>query len=201
MFPLGTVLLPHMVLPLHVFESRYRALMRRVVDGDGEFGVTLITRGHEVGGGDQRSDVGTVARVLQTEELEDGRWVVLAVGDRRFDVDRWLADDPYPRAEVTVRPERHDDGEVMARHERLVPRIRQVLELQRRVGDPGVPPDVDLDPSPGVACWQTPIVSPVTAHDRHRLLVTDDCTRRLQLLDELLGELEEALRFRLAGDA
>ena len=63
MFPLGSVLLPSMVLPLHVFEPRYRALVRDVLDGDGEFGVCLISRGHEVGGDDVRTDVGTVARV------------------------------------------------------------------------------------------------------------------------------------------
>jgi uncharacterized protein len=200
MFPLGTVLLPHMVLPLHVFEPRYRTLMADVTGGDGEFGVTLITRGHEVGGGDQRSDLGTVARVLQTELLEDGRWVVLAVGDRRITVDRWLEDAPYPRAVVTDRPDRHDDGDVVDLHEGLVPRVRRVLELQQRLGEPGVGPDVELDPSPAMACWQTPIVTPLTPHDRQRLLAVDDCAQRLELLDELLSDLEQVLRFRLADD-
>lgn len=200
MFPLGTVLLPHMVLPLHVFEPRYRELMRHVVAGDGEFGVTLITRGHEVGGGDQRSDLGTVARILQSEELDDGRWAVLAVGDRRVDVETWLEDAPYPRALVTERLERHDDERVLALHERLVPRVREVLRLQQRLGDPGVPPDVDLAPDPAAACWQSPVVSPLTPHDRQALLATDDCVERLELLGELLEGLEEVLGFRLAGE-
>ena len=88
MFPLGTVLLPHMLLPLHIFEPRYRALIHDVLDGDREFGVTLIERGHEVGGGDRRADVGTVAHVEEAEELDDGRWVVLAAGTRRIRVER-----------------------------------------------------------------------------------------------------------------
>src|SRR6478672_4324189 len=73
MFPLGTVLLPFAHLPLHIFEPRYRALVKDCLAGDGEFGVVLIERGHEVGGGDVRFGVGTVARIVQTAELPDGR--------------------------------------------------------------------------------------------------------------------------------
>ncbi|HEX5095168.1 MAG TPA: LON peptidase substrate-binding domain-containing protein, partial [Acidimicrobiia bacterium] len=57
MFPLGTVLFPHALLPLQVFEPRYRVMMRNLLDGEREFGVVLIERGSEVGGGDVRFDV------------------------------------------------------------------------------------------------------------------------------------------------
>ena len=102
MFPLGTVLFPYALLPLHVFEPRYRLMMRHVLEGDHEFGVVLIERGNEVGGGDTRFDVATVARVVQAAELPDGRYVLATVGMRRVGVRRWLADDPYPRAEVVA---------------------------------------------------------------------------------------------------
>src|SRR3546814_2588594 len=105
MFPLGSVLFPSLVLPLHVFEPRYRALVRDVLDGDGEFGVCLIERGAEVGGGDVRTDIGTVARVHEARELPDGRWALVAVGERRIVVERWLPDDPYPRADVRDLPD------------------------------------------------------------------------------------------------
>ena len=88
MFPLGSVLVPGMVLPLHVFEARYRALVRDCVAGDGEFGVVLIERGSEVGGGDVRTDVGTVARIVQADEMPDGRFALGAVGVRRVRVQR-----------------------------------------------------------------------------------------------------------------
>ena len=80
MFPLSTVLFPHAELPLHVFEPRYRALMADCLAGDGTFGVVLIARGSEVGGGDERVDVGTVARIDQVTELDDGRMLVTARG-------------------------------------------------------------------------------------------------------------------------
>src|SRR5260370_38243553 len=66
MFPLGTVLLPFAHLPLHIFEPRYRALVKDCTPGDGEFGVVLIERGHEVGGGDVRFEGGPVAHIVQT---------------------------------------------------------------------------------------------------------------------------------------
>src|SRR5690348_7136328 len=103
MFPLGNALLPGGVLPLHVFEPRYRVMVREVMQGDGEFGVVLISRGHEVGGGDTREDVGCRARIARVEELADGRLALVAVGLEPIEVVEWLADDPYPRAIVRGR--------------------------------------------------------------------------------------------------
>ncbi len=105
MFPLGTVLVPHAALPLHVFEARYRVLVFDCLRADREFGVVLIERGSEVGGADQRFDVATVARIVEAHELPDGRWYLLTVGTRRIDVVRWLPDDPYPVALVDDRPD------------------------------------------------------------------------------------------------
>src|SRR6185436_15638427 len=106
MFPLGTVLLPGMVLPLHVFEPRYQQLVRDCLDAPPhEFGVVLIDRGSEVGGGDTRSDVGVIARMLQVAPLEGNRFALVTVGTRRVRVVEWLADDPYPRADIEEWPD------------------------------------------------------------------------------------------------
>src|SRR5881398_3455022 len=83
MFPLGTVLFPHALLPLRVFEPRYCVMTERVLKAEREFGVVLIERGSEVGGGDTRFDVATVARVVQAADQPDGRYVVATVGMRR----------------------------------------------------------------------------------------------------------------------
>src|SRR5947207_15568149 len=105
MFPLGAVLFPHLVLPLHVFEPRYRQLTLDCLAGDREFGVVLIERGHEVGGGDERFAQGTVAHILEAAEFEDGRWALVTVGTRRIRVREWLPDDPYPQALVQDAPD------------------------------------------------------------------------------------------------
>ena len=201
MFPLGTVLLPHMALPLHVFEPRYRALVSDVLAEDGRFGVTLIRRGSEVGGGDERFTVGTTARIAHAEQLEDDRWLLIALGEQRVRIDRWLDDSPYPTASVEPLPDRHDGIRVGELHERLLPRIRRVLELQQRIeGNGSLPSDTDLLDDPEITCWQDPAVSPVTPLDRQRLLETDDCAARLELLDDLLVGTEEVLTFRLLDE-
>ncbi len=108
MFPLGTALLPGSVLPLHVFEPRYRQMVHDILADDSdiaEFGVVMIERGREVGGGDARNDVGTVARVLDIRALPDGRYALVAVGADRLRVNAWLPDDPYPLADVDLWPD------------------------------------------------------------------------------------------------
>jgi uncharacterized protein len=77
MFPLGTPLLPGAVLPLHVFESRYRQMVRDILADDvdpPEFGVVMIERGSEVGGGDERATIGTIARIVDIQVAPDGRY-------------------------------------------------------------------------------------------------------------------------------
>jgi uncharacterized protein len=201
MFPLGTVLFPHMVLPLHVFEPRYRALAHDVLQGDREFGVVLISRGHEVGGGEQRTDVGTVARVLQAEELEDGRWLLICVGTSRFRVDRWLEDAPYPLAMVEDLPERHDELDPAALRDELAPRLRRVLAMRSELGEDGVDATFELALDPAVACWQAAVIAPLNPLDAQRVLAAAGCEERLTLMSELLTGLEEAYTFRLTdGD-
>ena len=149
MFPLGTVLFPTMVMPLHVFEPRYRILARRCVDGDGELGVVLIERGSEVGGGDIRCMVGTRARLLQAVELDDGRWILGLVGVERIRVHQWLPDDPFPRAEVDPFPGEPAGPRAADQRDDLERTLRRVLALKAELGE-GAPATVDLvlDPDP-----------------------------------------------------
>jgi uncharacterized protein len=203
MFPLGTVLFPHMVLPLHVFEPRYRALMHDVLDGDREFGVALISRGQEVGGGDLRTDVGTVARIVQAEELDDGRWLTIAVGTRRVRIDRWLPDDPYPLAMVEDLEEPSGasaadrwDGLLTA----ATARLRRVLAMQAELGEETLPATFELAEDPEVAAWQLAVVAPLNPLDAQRILAADGHRERLALLADALEGLEAAYDFRLGGD-
>jgi Lon protease-like protein len=129
MFPLSTVLFPRADLPLHVFEDRYRTMVADCLGGDREFGVVLITRGSEVGGGDQRVDVGTVARIEQVVDVGEGRMLVTARGLGRVRVRHWLPDDPYPRAEVDDLPVEPDGDLTLgsAEAEVAVRRLRSLL--------------------------------------------------------------------------
>jgi Lon protease-like protein len=84
LFPLNTVLFPSMVLPLHIFEERYKLMINTCLAQDKPFGVVLIYSGTEAGGPAVPHSVGTVARIAHWEWLPDGRINILTAGDRRF---------------------------------------------------------------------------------------------------------------------
>lgn len=198
MFPLGTPLMPGGLLPLHVFELRYRMMMDDVLHTDSkEFGVVLIERGHEVGGGDTRSRVGTLARVVRDEELDDGRRGVLAVGVRRLRVATWLPDDPYPMAEVTdwpVDPVVGDENEIIRR---LVDAVDRLIGLFRRIDDriPGVEPKSNEETVTEYV-YRVASVVPIGPADRQRVLEAVDATSGATCLTEALDDLEASVRFR-----
>lgn len=200
MFPLGSVLFPSLVLPLHIFEPRYRALIRDVLDGDREFGVCLIERGAEVGGEDVRTTIGTVAQVHEAEELPDGRWAVVAVGVRRIRVERWLPDDPYPRAEVVDLPDpAPSDSEVDVLPE-VVARLRTALARAAELGDTAVPATVELSTDAALASHQASALAPIATIDQHALLSAETVGLRLARLHDLLGDAIEVLDLRLAAE-
>ena len=196
MFPLGGVLFPYAVVPLHVFEERYRVMVRACLAGERRFGVVLIERGPEVGGGDVRTNVGTMAEIVDAVEGDDGRWAIVAVGTgQRLRVQRWLADDPYPRADVEPlndnAPWTEAADDAYAHAERAV---RRSLDLRQ------VPQDrVELDTEPAKAQWQLAHLSPLGPFDRQRVLAHDDPAGRLHLLASLVEEANEMLAHRPGG--
>jgi Lon protease-like protein len=198
MFPLGTVLLPGAVLPLHVFEPRYRALVTDCLAGEPEFGVVLIERGREVGGGDVRRDVGTVARIVEVGALPDGRSALVTVGTRRIVVREWLPDDPYPLAEVDDWPE-PDDGVDEGALEGTLAQLRRVLALQTELGDPSPRVGTEVSDDPVIATYHVAALAPLGPDDQYRLLATPGPAARLALLATLLAEAEERLRFRMSS--
>lgn len=181
MFPLGTVALPGVALPLQVFEPRYRALVMTCLTEDRLFGSVLIDRGSEVGGGDRRVNVGTLIRIIQSEELPDGRWAVVGVGVERLRVVEWLPDDPFPRciAEAWV------DDEPTSQSSVLVGQcLEATLGLMLRLGvdeaDLSSPPELDHDPS--IASFQLAALSPLGPLDRLQALKAVDPDSRLRFL-------------------
>lgn len=200
MFPLGTVLLPFAHLPLHIFEPRYRSLVKDILASDGEFGVVLIERGQEVGGGDVRFEVGTVAKVVQTAELPDGRWLVDAVGTERFRITEWLPDDPYPLAMIEALDDEPSGTETEAEERRKVVErlLRQVLAIQVELGFPAPSAVRTLDEDPAVAAFEAALLSPIGPMDTQKVLEAPSLADRLALLETLLTEAREFLSNRIA---
>lgn len=198
MFPLGSVLLPSMVLPLHVFEPRYRAMVKDCLAGEREFGVTLIERGSEVGGGDIRAMAGTMAEIARAEEMPDGRWGLVAVGVRRIRVVEWLPDDPYPQAVVEDWPDVPSaDPDLAEEYAVRVAQLRTVLAVAVELGMEASPM-VELADDPVLGSHQIAILAPFGPLDRQRLLTAPGPDARLALLGELLEDQELMLRARIA---
>jgi len=110
LFPLEAVLFPGALMPLHIFEPRYRLLIRRCIERQRPFGIVLIRRGNEVGGGAEPYDVGTEAKIVAESPLPDGRSYIVTRGERRFAVERLIADaEPYLLGQVRYLDEA--DGE------------------------------------------------------------------------------------------
>ncbi|HET6826633.1 MAG TPA: LON peptidase substrate-binding domain-containing protein, partial [Amnibacterium sp.] len=191
MFPLGSVLFPHMPLPLRVFEPRYLAMLADILkDEPSEFGVVLIERGQEVGGGDVRVATGTLARVSDLDTADEAV-LMIAQGAARFEVREWLDDDPYPKALVQELPEPEWDPAlqpVLADAEALV---RRVL---KRLADEELSPwpaDVGLDEDPAAAAWQLAAIAPLNALDQVELLRSDSYERLLTRLVDLVTAVDE----------
>ena len=190
MFPLGTVLLPGAPLQLQVFEPRYQALLADCLAGDASFGVVLIERGQEVGGGDQRSDVGTVAQIIGVGDLGKGRSSLLAAGTRRIRVTRWLPDSPYPKADVHPWPDdpARDTAELSDRYARCTAELRHLLALANELGLPTAHATFDVPEEPGPGSYLLAALTPLGPFDHQHLLCAPDPLQRLELLGRLIDE-------------
>ncbi|WP_446216043.1 LON peptidase substrate-binding domain-containing protein [Micromonospora sp. IBHARD004] len=201
-FPLGTVLFPGLVLPLHIFEERYRELVRHLVGlpegAPREFGVVAIRAGWEVtptpGGGDVTlHEVGCTAELRQVTELADGGFDIVTVGRRRFriaDVDDRSA--PYLTAAVEWLPEPTGTDEVAdLLAARVISVFRQYLGLIRP--DPQEISE-QLPEDPTVLSHLVAATAALTVADRQRLLDIDDTAGRLRAELRLLNREAALLR-------
>jgi uncharacterized protein len=178
LFPLGTVLFPHGVLPLRIFETRYVDMVRRVMREQSGFGVVLIRRGAEVGALDEIASVGTFARIVDFDQLPDGLLKIVARGERRFRV---------------LRRERQQDGLHLADVEWLEDadsRLGEGEHAELRAMLAQVLDDLGEDYPVGAsrmedALWvsgQLGQLLPAPVAFRQNLLEVDDAKQRLDLL-------------------
>ena len=187
MFPLSTVLFPCTRIPLHVFEPRYQALVGACLSVDPHLGVVLIARGSEVGGGDERFDVGTVARLVTAQPLPGGRWYVEVEGVDRMRIRAWHDDRPYPAATVEdwPAPAAPTRAELLAEAESEVRRVWALLSELGQATPIGW--DRAPDDDPRTAVWQLCAAAPLGALDRQRLLAAPGPDERVATLLDLVG--------------
>jgi Lon protease-like protein len=194
MFPLGTVLMPAMPLSLRIFEERYLKLLGDLIGEENpEFGVVLIERGPEVGGGEKRMPIGTLASVLDIGTL-DQFYGLEAVGTQRFRVNAWLPDNPYPMADIDILPDLIWDDSLKPSRVHLETKVRNLLAFASEFGDLQFGPDTELSDDPMSACWQLAGVLPVGEMDRLDLLGSQSADELISRTYEIVTTLEEALK-------
>jgi uncharacterized protein len=180
MFPLGTVLLPAMPLSLRIFEERYLKLLGDLMLSDEpEFGVVLIERGQEVGGGDKRFQIGTIASVAEIGTTDEF-YGLESIGSQRFIVNSWLPDDPYPLADIDLLPDLVWDDNLMPLRVHVEAKVRKLLSFASEFGDLQYGSDTIFSDDPMEACWQLAGILPIGQLDHVDLL-------KSQSAEELLG--------------
>ena len=184
-FPLNTVVFPRMPLPLHIFEERYRQMVRDLRDSDGRFCVALIREGVEVGGEATPHNVGCVVELAHTRQLPDGRFYLVALGVERVRItslDR--ASKPYLLGTVESWPEEqaHVAAPLLDRASHLFTeyaRFRMALSGET-LDDVTLPEEADL------LSYVLATAIEVGAGERQRLLETPDTATRLEAEVDLL---------------
>jgi Lon protease-like protein len=194
MFPLSTVLMPSMPLSLRIFEERYLKLLGDLIGQENpEFGVVLVARGSEVGGGDNRLNIGTLAAVTDIGTLDEF-YGLESFGSQRFRVNAWLPDDPYPMADIDLLPDLIWDDSLMPARVHLETKVRNLLALASEFGDLQYTADTELSDDPMDACWQLAGMLPVGGLDQADLLGAQSANELLSKTYDIVTALEEALQ-------
>lgn len=194
LFPLNTVLFPGMWLSLHVFEDRYKMMLRDCQEKGLLFGLLLIREGEEVGPTPEPYLVGTLARIHQISLLPNGNYLLNVQGTRRIRVLRLIEEKPYLQGTVKYLPDtRATSGEDVALlAEEVANLFREYLQLVQRLGGrTGELGASDLEPR--ALSWVVASALMIAPPFRQELLEMDDAGSRLQREKELLTALLRAL--------
>lgn len=176
LFPLHTVLFPGRPLPLHLFEQRYRDMLRDCLAGDRQFGVVAIRSGAEVGDDAQLFDVGTIAEIERVDALDDGRANIVTRGTRRFRIAEIVDGSPYLRARADVLDE-PPTGEEEVRCARILRSV--LLPYLAALGAPRQMLE-RVPTAPEALAWLAASTLQVELPTLQGLLELDDCGHRLQ---------------------
>jgi Lon protease-like protein len=198
LFPLGTVLYPGLLLPLHIFEDRYRQLVRDLLDGPEprRFGVIAIRKGRETGvaGISSLHEIGCTATLRQVAEHDDGRFDLVTVGTQRFRLLELDDSRPYLQGEVDLLAE--DAGDEAAAHvaaEAVRRGFRGYLDALTARGATQVSvPDLPADPVQLSYLVAASVI--IDLGDQQALLAEPDAAARLAAERALLSRETTMLR-------
>lgn len=196
LFPLGSVLFPHMPMSLHIFEERYRTMMRDCRAASTTFGIVAIRAGHEVGGRAVPYGVGTLAQLDEIEELPDGGYNLVVVGASRFHIDSLSHRRPYLVGTVHYLQDIPSPADATERLATAVAAAFRNYATQLRGVGQEDPLELGLPSDPELLSYLVAAAMQVETAQRQRLLEIDGTAERLAACLRLLRR-EAALLDRM----
>jgi ATP-dependent Lon protease len=187
LFPLpNLVLFPNIVVPLHIFEERYKLMINTCIDRDEPFGLVLLRSGAEEESEETIHRVGVTARIVQVERLEDGRLNILGEGEDRFRIYRFTQETPYWKASVDFF-EDDESHPVESLYDQAADLYRKVAELGTKLSG-SQESEVVLPESPADLSYMISYVLDIDSEDKQKLLEMTSTAERLQVLVNHLAD-------------
>ena len=200
LFPLQTVLFPGGFLPLHIFEPRYRTMVKYCLEHQSEFGVVLIKEGEEVGEAATPYEIGTAARILQVEHLEDGRMNIVTAGEYRFQILEIQEHLSYLTGRVQMLDD--PDTEIESVSELLTTQAEELYTAYEKLSSRLIfawnPPEEQPD-DPRELAYQVGIRLRISLEEKQTLLETIPLEQLLTREIEILTDQNRRIAFQLAA--
>src|SRR6266699_4048857 len=198
LFPLGAVLYPGMLLPLHIFEERYRQLVRDLLDGTEprRFGVIAIRKGRETGidGVHSLYEIGCTATLRRVDQHEDGRFDIVTLGTQRFRLLRLDQTRPYLQGEVEMLAEDPLDVATAGPAVRVIQAaFREYLDALTEWGGATVRLE-EMPDEPELLSFIVAAAMVIDLPERQVMLAESDTLRRLAMQRALLSRETAMLR-------
>ena len=195
LFPLpDVVLFPQQLLPLHIFESRYRMLLQTVLETDKRFGIVRINPDNG-----EMAEIGCCAEVLQHQTTEDGRSYIVTLGQQRFRVLNITRETPFRSAMVSWMEDEPvaDHTELNTLRDKVSSALNDVFSLTAKIQgrEPELPDDLPDLPRE-LSFWIGAHLDNRAAHEQQTLLELSDTTERLERQFEMLDHTRRQLAAR-----
>lgn len=198
LFPLNVVLFPGMVLPLHIFEPRYRLMVRRCLEREKQFGVVLVQPGSQFGQ-ERPHQIGTTAHIMAAERLGDGRFNLLTEGGKRFRILQEQHDQPYLTALVEEFVDSPDEPEIAEMlHRRSETLFRRYVRVMLAVAGKEQL-RLDLPDEPEELSYLIGYCLDLSDAEKQHLLELTSTAERLRIEIDILRREEQILRRMLSS--
>ncbi len=194
-FPLNVVLFPGMILPLHIFEERYKVMVHACLQERQPFGVALIKSGRETGATATPYDVGTMAAIKSANMVEGNQIDIVVVGLKRFRIRHLVTDKAYLSAEVTDYPMQEGDPQVARAWARRVrPLFTEYLQLLETAANVKLKLN-EIPDEPETVAALIAIAMQIELRDKQRIIELENIEEMLAAECQLLSREHMILEF------